>query len=425
MKQLATALAFALASTAAATAQPVAIVGGRVVTNGPDGVLDGATVVIDGERIAAVGADVEIPGDAMEIDASGKWVTPGLFAAYAELGLVEIGGESSTDDRNASDDALFSIALHAEDGFNPAATSVAVARGDGLTRAAIATGNGSGVLGGLGAIIETSGAADSVTQPSAFVVGSLTPGQRASAGGSRPAAFASLRTALDDAAAWRDDPEEFSGDLLSAADAEALAPVLSGDIPLVLSADRASDLRALIEIAQSREGLRLVILGGAEAHLVADALADAGIGVILDPSLNLPSSFDRIGATVLTASALDAAGADFAIVSLNEPYAIPALMTQNAGLAAAHGLDREAAFDALTGAPARMFGLEADLGSLEPGKLADVLIWDGDPLEVMSGIEHVFIGGVEADTRSRQSDLRDRYLAPRAAGDLPHAYRRP
>jgi imidazolonepropionase-like amidohydrolase len=417
------AVALSAFASSAALAQPTAIVGGRVVTNGPAGIIENGVVVIDGDRIAAVGgADLPIPDGATRIDAAGKWVTPGLFAAYGEVGIVEVDEESSTDDRAAAPGSPFSIALAAADAFNPLAENVEVARRDGITRIALSPGSAIGLFGGRGAIVDTSGQPDSVTLEPAFIAAALTRDRVALAGGARAAAYAMLEAALEDAADYPDLAKDPDGQVLSAPDAEALGAAIRGELPLLVEADRASDLRRLAELETTYRDLRLVIVGGAEAHLAADALADHEIPVVLDPSRNLPYTFDRLASTAETAARLEAAGVDFAIASLDDPYGNPGYLTQFAGVAVAYGLSWDKAFDAVTGAPARIYGLDAAVGSLEPDKAADVVIWDGDPLEVMSGVERVFIAGAEREASSRQSDLRDRYLGAEDPA-RPRAYR--
>jgi imidazolonepropionase-like amidohydrolase len=272
-------------------------------------------------------------------------------------------------------------------------------------------------------VVETSGAPDSVTLAQAFVAASLSRGRIALAGGDRAAAFALLEAALQDATDYPALAKDDEGEVLAGPDAQALKAVLDGELPLVVEADRASDLRALAALKGEHRALRLIVVGAAEAELAADALAAADIPVVLDPSRNLPYSFDRLASSTATAAELSEDGVAFAIAALDEPHANPGYLAQHAGRAVAYGLSWDEAFDAVTGAPARLYGLEQDLGSLEVGKLADIVIWDGDPLEVMSGALHVIIAGAEQPTRSRQSALRDRYLGPEDPTALPRAYR--
>jgi imidazolonepropionase-like amidohydrolase len=425
MIRRALAILAALALAAPAAAQTTAIVGGRVVTNGPAGILDPGVVVFDAEGVIAVGTDVTPPSGATVIDAAGKWVTPGLFSAYTEVGLVELDLEAVTDDRAPSPASPFAIALSAADDFNPSAAAIGVARADGVTRAALAPTSLAGLFAGQGAVVDTSGGPTSVTLAPAFISASLDRDRITLAGGSRAAALASLEAALDDADAYPNLITDDRGEVLVARDAAALRAVLRGTIPLVIEADRASDLRRIAALAQSRDRLRIIVAGGAEAHLAADALAAADVAVILDPAYNLPSSFDALASSAAAPAALEEAGVAFAIASFFDTYANPGYLAQSAGIAVGYGLSWDAAFDSVSGAPARMLGVGDELGSLEPGKLADVVVWDGDPLEAMSGVERVFIAGTEVPARSRQTDLRDRYLPPLDSDDLPHAYRRP
>lgn len=417
-----TTLGLSAVSATGADAQPIAITNGLIVTNGDAGVLDGGTIIFEGERIIAVGVDLELPADALILDVGGKWVTPGLFSAFSRVGLVEVGAESSTDDRAAGEGTPFTIALDAEVGFNPSSSAIGVARHDGLTRTALVPATGTSLFAGRGAVVNTSRETDSDVRSGVFIYADFSAGGLDHAGGTRSSALAFLEAALDDAVSSPRWDGNDDGLVLNRTDAQALRAVARGDIPLMIAADRASDLLLLANLAEQRSNLRLIVVGGVEAHLVATELADASVAVILDPSANLPQSFDAIGASFKTAQVLEAAGVEYAIVALAWDSSAPGLLTQNAGIAVAHGLDWSAALDAITGAPARIFGLDDDLGALEPGKLADIVVWDGDPLEVMSGADRVFIAGTEYALRSRQTVLRDRYLQLNADRDLPLGY---
>jgi imidazolonepropionase-like amidohydrolase len=159
-----------------------------------------------------------------------------------------------------------------------------------------------------------------------------------------------------------------------------------------------------------RERLRAVIAGGTEAWRVASSLADVGIAVILDPLANMPADFDKIGATLENAARLHRAGVTIAFSFFrDEPIRTPRLR-QAAGNAVANGLPAEAALAAMTRIPAEIFGVGKLVGTVEVGKLADLVLWSGDPLEVTTYAERVFAGGRAIDMRSRETQLRDRYL---------------
>ncbi len=410
-----------LASAAPAWAQTIAITGGKVITNTAQGQLDNATVLIEDGKILSVGADITIPEGATRIDASGKWVTPGLFAPLSQVGLIEISLESSTDDSRA-EKSEFSVALDGVDGFNPKAEAVAITKIEGMTRIAVSTGPGENIFSGAGFVADTSGdVVDSITRDHAFVM--VQMGERGAriAGGSRPAAWAYLRNALTEARHYR--PGRAPKDaLLNGPDAMALKPVAEGRMPLLVFVNRASDLMTLIRLHEAQPKLDLVAVGAAEGWMVADELAAAGIPVILEPQNNLPSSFESLGATMTNAARLQKAGVTIAIAQLGEAFNAR-LAPQQAGDAVANGLPWDAAFAAITRAPAQIFGLEDELGTLQSGMIADVVVWNGDPLELMTSPDYVFIGGEAQSLSSRQTKLRDRYLDLKKAKENPFAYR--
>jgi imidazolonepropionase-like amidohydrolase len=231
-------------------------------------------------------------------------------------------------------------------------------------------------------------------------------------GGSRAATFAKLREALSDARFYRDHKAAFdrreSRDLAAhRLDLTALAPVLDRKIPLVVSADRVSDLLALIELARELK-LTITVTGGAQAYRVARALADAEIPVIVQPSHNLPGSFDSIGARLDNAALLHAAGVKVGIGVLGGPHNLRNV-SQEAGIAVANGLDREVALSAVTLHIARAYGMEADYGTVEKGKVANLVVWDADPFELSSFPAAVYIRGRKIPMTTRQTELRDRY----------------
>lgn len=415
---------------------PVAITGATVHTMGPEGTLSPAVVLIEGGRIAAVGTDVEIPAGARRIDAAGKVITPGLFDPASVLGVEEISLESTTVDhvqRGERYTASFTVAP----AINPRSTLIAINRIEGVTRALVAptssapdeAGVRSSVISGLGAVISLSGDPDSVTRERAALFARLGSAGGAVAFGSRAEALLRLQSALRDAAEYADNAEAYArGERrtlsVSAEDLEALQPVLAGEMPLVVNVERASDIDAALALARAH-GLRLVISGGSEAWMRADELAAAGVPVILNPLANLPADFDRLEATLENAARLHEAGVTL-VFSAGDSHN-PRNMTQAAGNAVAHGLPWHEGLRAITRAPAEVFGLGDELGAIRPGLTADLVVWDGDPLEVTSFPDQVFIDGEAVPMRSRQTLLRDRYRNPAGAPDtdLPPAYVRP
>lgn len=417
-------------------AETIAITGAEVHTVGDAGTLENATILIEDGRIAAVGRDVDVPGDARRVDADGKVVTPGLFSAIGQLGLTEVGAVDGTVDyvqRGDEYSASFDVAA----AYNPNSTLVAVNRIEGITRAAILPGaaspepelgRSSHVLSGLGAIVQLGDGRPAVEKRAAVLVVNFGEDGAAVAGGSRAAAWLELRSALDDALDYAGHKEEFERGArreysVSMADLEALQSVIEGTTPVLVHADRQSDIRRLIEL-KNEYNLQLIVAGGAEAWMLADELAAADASVILSAVANLPSDFDQLNARLDSAALLDAAGVRVTFgVNWNAQNHNARNIAQAAGIAVANGMTREHALRAITRAPAEMYGVAERVGSIEAGKDADLVIWPGDPLELRNFPEAVYIKGEAVPMRSRQTLLRDRYLDPDA--ELPPAFRRP
>lgn len=401
-----------------------AIVGGTVHTLGPAGTIEGATVVIVDGRIEAVGRDVTVPPGAQTIDAAGKVVTPGLLDSMSAIGTVEISAEDSTRDF-ATEVEKLGAAFRVADAVNPRSVLIPVNRIEGLTRALVAPRPSTGPIAGRAAAIHLGGGDDTVLDPAAALVVALGEGGARRAGGSRAAALTLLAEAFDDArdyAAHRADYERAARRPYapSRLDLEALGPVLAGEIPVAAYVERASDVEAALRLA-GEQGIRLVVVGGAEAWMVAPRLAAAGVPVVLDPMADLPESFESLAATLENAARLHAAGVEVAFTSGGSHNGRN--LRQSAGNAVANGLPWDAGLAAMTSVPAAIWGLGASYGTLEPGRDADVVVWDGDPLEVTAAAERVFIRGVPVPMVSRQTLLRDRYL--RLDSPLPPAYGRP
>ena len=414
-------------ATAAAAAQTIAIMNGEVHTIS-GAVIENGDVIIEDGRIAQVGADLSAPEGADVIDATGKVVTPGLFAPYSNIGLLELGLDDEANDAGPRRGQGFPLgaALQAVDAYNPSSTLIALNRAGGITRALSAPSAGDTIFAGRAAVIDMSGGVNSVTAPDAAQVAVMGYSGANRSGDTRMGAWAVLREYLDEAAVYAAAPNTYPTrareSRFAIADLRALGPVIAGDQPLIVGVNSVNDIRNLIRLKNAYQ-LRVIIVGGSEAWRAADELAAANIPVMVDPLYNLPDQFEDMGATLENAARLHAAGVR---ISFYNPPGFGAhnlrLLTQMAGNAVSYGLPYDAALAALTRNPAEMFGLAAQLGTLEPGKRADVVVWTGDPLELTTRPEAVFIDGRAQDLNNRLVMLRERYR-DLSRGDLPHAYR--
>lgn len=413
-----------LLTAGAARAETVAIVGGTVHTMGPAGKIEGGTVLLEDGKVRAVGRDVAVPADARRIDATGKVVTPGLMDSLSRLGLVEVSAVEESDDRTIEDDDRFTAAFDVADAINPRSMLFPVTRIEGLTRMVVAPQAGESLIAGRGAVIHLGRTEDGWLLRSPIAMYAVLGEEAAErSGGARGAAMLRLREALQDALDYAENRQSFErGDrrsyALSRLDLEALQPVVRGELPLVVSVHRASDIEAALRLAKEYR-LKLIVAGAREAWVVARQLAEAKVPVLIDPLANLPSSFEGLGSTLESPALLHKAGVTVAFMSGDAHDARN--IRQAAGNAVSYGMPWDAALAALTTVPARLWGLADRYGTLEPGKDADVVIWDGDPFEVTSFPTHVFIRGAEMPQDSRQLRLRDRYKD--LSGDLPPAYK--
>lgn len=389
-------------------AQTIAITGGTVYpVSGPK--IENATVLIRDGRIAAVGTNVSVPAGATRIDAAGKWVTPGLIDGAGQMGLREISSIQETNEATLRGTEV-AAAFNVLEGINPASTLIAVNRIEGVTTT-LAVPNGD-LIWGQAALIDLDGPtieAMRVRSPAAMVA-DLSEGAKSAGGGSRAGVAQRLRRVFDDALEYaRRGPTyqraQNEGLAASAADLQALLPVLRGQLPLITVANRRSDIETALRIAREYK-LRLILAGAAEGWMIPDQIAAAGVPVLVEPLQNIPT-FDALGIRYENAALLAKGGVK---VALLEPATENSRnLRQQAGNAVASGMTWEQALRAVTLTPAEIFGVADRYGSLEAGKVANVVVWSGDPFEFSTGVEHVFIRGRDIPLRSRQTELLERY----------------
>ena len=388
-------------------AQTIAITGGTVYpVSGPK--IENGTVIIRDGRIAQVGAGLAAPAGAQVIDARGKWVTPGLIHAGTTLGLVEVGSIAET--RETAQQGEVNAAFNVAEGLNPAATTIPVARIEGVTAAFVAPTDG--LIGGQGVLIQLAGdrTEDLVRLSPAGLVVSFGPGAMEAGGGSRAGALAKLRQLFADAQEYdrrRTDYGRAAMRPLAASpeDLDVLVQALQGRLLVVALADRKGDIESALRIAREFR-LRMVIAGGAEGWMMAPALAAANVPVLVQNLRDVPR-WDALNARLDNATILREAGVN--VVIAQNDGGRDRELRWSAGNAVRNGMRWEEALRAITLAPAQAFGVADRMGSLEAGKVADVVVWSGDPLDFASRAEHVLIGGKEVPLTSRQTELRERY----------------
>ena len=405
----------ALLAAAAATADTIAITNARIHTMSRAGDIANGAIVVRNGRIDAVGARVRIPRDATVIDAKGSIVTPGFFVVGTDLGALEVDLVKQTQD-NATANSSLSAAFDISYGIDPDSVTIPVARLGGVTRALVTPTYADAedrelLFAGQGAIITLAEGNAVVRRPRAAMVLELGEGGAARAGGARGSAITALRADLDDVRWYAGRRGSYNAGSIrelrfSKADLDALVPVVRGRMPLIVGAHREADIREVLKLARQYR-LKIVLSGAEEAWMLAGDIARARVPVMLNPTANLPASFEARGATMENAARLHAAGVTIAFANGDGGHRAREAR-YNAGNAVAHGLPHDAALAALTINPARIFG-ERSIGSLERGKQADIVIWNGDPLEPRSEATAIFIGGVAQPMTSRTEDLARRY----------------
>lgn len=428
MKALATLLASAAIAVAApAAAQSFVVTNATVASGDGSEPIESGYVVIENGKVSAIGSGTPA-SNLPAIDANGAWVTPGIFATITSLGLWDVGAVSESNDTRAGG-APFSAALDVAPVINPSSQHILVHRASGITRAATVTLPSSSIFGGQGAVIDLGADPDAVTRPRAFQVVALGEYGGRIAGGSRVATHTLLRAALREASANRAATSaDIRSDevLLTRFDAAALAPVVRGEQPLYVYVERASDIRSTLALKREFPRLDLVLVGASEGWLVAREIAAAGVPVIADGLDDLPANFEELAATQSNIGRMVKAGVKVALNAAAMEN--PRNLNQYAGnlvaltrVPGADGLSWGQAFAAITSVPASISGMGGEAGVLAPGAMGDLVIWDGDPLQVGSMPVKVFIDGVEQPLDNHQSRLKERYR-DLDESDLPKGY---
>ncbi|WP_282261526.1 amidohydrolase family protein [Stenotrophomonas sp. PS02301] len=399
-------------------AQDLLIRNATVHTAAARGSLEHSDVLIQGGVIRAVGPGLSAPAGVAVVEAAGKPLTPALFGGITDIGIEEVSGESATVDSTLKleDQPLrpeFDVTL----AFNPDSVLIPVARLDGIGFTLLGANTGGGFIAGQGGVMRLDGSADPVGPQALFI--RLGASGAELTGTSRAAQWMLLEQMVSEARGRV--PADSPHALLTPAGRATLARYLAGHGRIVVQVDRAADIRQLLRLA-AREKVKIAIAGGAEAWRLAPQLAQAGVPVFVDGLGNLPSSFDQLGATLQNAARLKAAGVPVSFAQRDDASHNARKMRQLAGNAVANGLPWEDGLAGLTRVPAQALGIGDRLGTIEPGKLADLVLWEGDPLDVGHYAEQVWLGGRAMPMRSRQTELRDRYQAP--ASSEPRAYSR-
>lgn len=402
-------IALALASSSASFAESFAITHATIHTVTAQGVLEDATVVVEDGKVIAINP-ATVVADTI-IDAQGKILTPGLIGSMNQLGLVEVGAVSRS--RDAGDEKA-DITFDASLAFNPRSTVIPYSRKGGITSNVVAPHGGDDMFKGQTFVADLSGEFDSVRLSNNNVVIDLG----AKSKGSRALALQKLQFELEDATkqlAKAKNTKTKKEAKEPSRQAQVINALLNGDKALVAYADRATDLLVLLQL-KKQFSLDLVLVGAADAVLVAKEIADAEVPVVMAALDNLPSSFDSLHASLKNAAKLTAAGVDIVLTVDGDTHNLYQLRF-HAGNAIANGLSRDAALASVTANVAEAFNL--DSGTIAVGKTADLVLWSADPFELSTKVEHIWIAGKEYSTKSRQDALRDRYTSE---SDMPKSY---
>jgi imidazolonepropionase-like amidohydrolase len=416
-----------LAASSPAAAQTYAITGAKIYTLAGPPIASG-TVVIQNGKITAVGANVRVPSGAQVISARGLQVYPGIFNAVSELGLVEVpqGMPGSVDDNELG---TFNPQLVAASAILVESEHIPVTRFTGVTHTMTVPGLSSGaVFSGQGSVIHLAGwVIEELLIRKSTVMAVNWPSLRVGGGGfggfggqqQQRRTFTEIRQEYDRRVAEIEDWLERARHYAQATEKgsaanftrdlklEALVPVVKGQLPLLVNTNDARDIRNAIEFAEKHK-LRIVIAGGRDAWKIKDFLKQKNVGVILGATQALPSNEDEPYDKPLTrAGELAAAGVKIAFGTFDTQFARN--LPFEAANAVPFGLPWEEALKAITIHPAQLLGLDKELGTIETGKIGNLIVTTGDPLEYRSEVRYVFINGKPASLDNKHKQLYEKY----------------
>ncbi len=395
-------------------AQDLLIKDARIHTMSSAGVLENSDVLIRNGEIIKIGKGLSAGTNIQAIEAGGRDLSPGLFGGLGTVGLGEISLEASTIDRQLDLEQV-RPEFYPGYAYNPASSLVAINRIEGVLYTVLSPNMSSSIIEGQGAAVLLDGRSLPAGERVLFI--SLGSAAMGDSGGSRAAQFMLLNQAFTEARKGGDHNGQFR--MLTQAGRAVLKHW--GQKPVIFMLDRAADIRQALRFI-SKHKLNAAIAGAAEGWMVAAELSAAGIPVLIDPLQNLPGSFDSLGARLDNAALLQQAGVQvmFSAAGSSAAHNMRKIR-QLAGNAVANGMPYTAAMAAITSVPAQFFNYAG--GKVKVGEKANLVIWDGDPLEVNSAADVVIIDGVNTEMVSRQTLLRDRYLPTDL--QMPRAYIHP
>jgi len=402
------------------TAQSI-VIKNATIYNGIDDTPFSGNILIEDGLIKRV-SESSLQADEI-LDVGGKIVTPGFIASDTEIGIVEIGALDVTRDDESN---IYSIGFSIHDAFNPNSTLIPWNRANGITSAITLPRITSSPIGGLGSFFVLDSNLNISSEPDMVMIGRI--------GGSSSSSRAEMLSLTDDilAFAFSISSSDMKTNLdidalidsssianfleLKARDVKALYKLINKKMPIIIKSNRASDILKLIEMKKKYD-LNLIIMGAQEASLVADQLAESKIPLIVNPINNIPNSFDELASNINLSSRLEDEGILLMFnASRDHNYH---LIRQGAGIAVANGMSYGGAIKALSSNVATAFNIQ-DRGTIKQGKVADLIVWEADPLEPSSMPEKVFINGIDMDLTTRSSRLTDRYTKNL---DKPNTYR--